>query len=199
MVFFFICFWFGKVLGYVPLSLLFPTKIMGKHNLPKNQSVIVACNHLSWVDILLLWFKVPGFRRFLAKKEVGKWYSKWLVCLTGTVFINREGNDLKAVKRCISILKSGQSLNVFPEGTRNKVDTNLQPLQSGISMLVLKGNATVVPVFIKGKAKLFKRNVLQIGKPIDFKHLEGKFNRQNSSAVLQGITDAMLQTKATVD
>jgi len=182
-------------LGYIPLSILFPTKVLGKENLPVNKNVIVACNHLSWVDIPILWFKIPGFRRFLAKKEVGKWYSKIFVATTGTIFINREGSDIKAIKHCIAVLKKGQSLNVFPEGTRNKVDTNLQPIQSGISMLVIKGNATVVPIIIKDKAKLFKRTIVQIGKPLDFSHLDGKFNKANSNLVVEQLTQAMLDTK----
>ena len=196
MVFYFICFWFGKILGYIPLSILFPTKVLGKENLPKNHKVIVCCNHLSWVDILLLWFKVPGFRRFLAKKEVGQWHSRMLVRATGTIFINREGNDIKAVKKCIAVLKSGQSLNIFPEGTRNKVDTSLQPLQSGVAMFVLKGNATVVPIMIKNKSKIFKRNIMQIGKPIKFDHLGETFNKANTTEVMTTIREAMLETRA---
>jgi 1-acyl-sn-glycerol-3-phosphate acyltransferase len=195
MIFFFVCFWIGKIVCYVPMSILWPTKVVGRRNLPRNSKVIVVCNHLSWVDILILWFKIPGFRRFLAKKEVGSWYSKWLTCLSGTIFIDRQGSDIKAIKKCINVLNKGQSLNLFPEGTRNRVDTNLQQIQSGVSMLVLKSGATVVPVIIRDKAKMLRRNVVCIGQPLTFPEFGGKFNRTNSALVLDRITQSMIDTQ----
>ncbi|MDR3021558.1 MAG: 1-acyl-sn-glycerol-3-phosphate acyltransferase [Clostridiales bacterium] len=199
MVFFIFCFYFGKILAYVPLMIFFPTKVIGKQNLPKNQSVIVVCNHLSWVDILILWMYIPGFRRFVAKEQVGKWWSKGFVSAIGTVFLDREGADLKAIKRCIAVLKKGQSLNIFPEGTRNRNGTTLQPIKRGVAMFAIKGNATVVPVIIKEKSRIFKKNSVQIGQPIKFEQYNGKCSKDNLNAATEQIKNSLLKTQKMIN
>lgn len=189
-----------RALVYIPTRILFPVKIINKHLLPKEKKVIIMANHLSWIDILLIAVYIPKYRHFIAKKELGKnFFTRFLTKALGVILIDREKSDVTAMKSIIKLMKKGHGINLFPEGTRNKVDTSVQSFKSGVVMFSLKGDAPIVPVAIYKKSKSFTKNYILVGEKIT---LEEYKNKQLSSvmneATLQ-IEDKFGSLKQTLD
>ena len=90
------------------------------------------------------------------------------------------------MRTCINALKNGEILTICPEGTRNRVNRELQPLHSGAALFALKGDAQVVPYVVHHKGKMFRRNYLGVGDPVDLSDLYGK---RTDESVLKEATE----------
>ncbi|MED5579074.1 MAG: lysophospholipid acyltransferase family protein [Nitrospinota bacterium] len=130
-------------------------KTKGIENIPARGSFIIASNHLSYLDPIILSAFIPRDLFFLAKKELFRnfLFSK-LITKFGAIPIEREGFSKKSLEKGSEILRSKECLVIFPEGgipeTRN--ETTLKP---GISMLSTLNNTPILPVSIKGSDSLF--------------------------------------------
>ena len=101
--------WIARILLWIPLSILHPTFIKGKKNLPKGK-VILSCNHYSNWDIALYILNMPEKIKILAKKELFK--NKIFGAILrnfGGIEIDREANDINAIKQCFKSLKDGKT------------------------------------------------------------------------------------------
>ncbi len=168
------------------LRLFAPCKVYGKENIQK-KSTVYMCNHQSIVDIVVLMAHLPLDTYFMAKKEIFK--NKilgWLLKMFKAFPVDRQSVDLKSIKFACSILNNGSNLMIFPQGTRkNSPEILLEDMHTGMGMIALKTNATVVPMMFTKKPRFFKKNVLYIGKSMDLSEFEGK---KPNSAVLQEFT-----------
>jgi len=142
------------VLAYYLLKplfkLLFRLKIKGQQHLPKEGPFIVASNHASYLDPILLGLAVyPQKVKFMAKAELFRFpVFNLLISRLGAFPVKREKGQLTAVKTASQILKSKSVLGIFPEGTRHK--DKLGPAQLGAALVALKTKAPIIPVAIKG-------------------------------------------------
>lgn len=167
---------FVRGLIYVPVKILYPTKVLNRDNLPQTKQIITVSNHLRWLDIPVLAINVPGFRRFIAKKELGKnaFIRKCALGL-GVIFIDRDKADLHAIRESLNTLKAGGGISIFPEGTRNKsADGALQEVKGGVTMLALKGNAPIVPLILYRKERIFRKNYIYVGEPFRLDEFKGR-------------------------
>ena len=168
---------FVRGLLYPIAPLLFPCKVMDKDKYQKfDNGQLIITNHLSWMDVAYEVFWIPGYKRILSKKEnegggIKKWFLKKVV---GVIFVNRDKPELSSMREVISSLQDGNTISVFPEGTRNRVDRSLQPLHSGASMFALRAGVSVVPIVVHHKGKFFKRNYLGVGDRIYLDDIIGK-------------------------
>lgn len=156
-------------------KLLYLPKVKGKENLPKNRGFVVVCNHFAKVDAFMM---VDLFKKkinFMAKKE---WFDtkfknklfRWL----GAIPIDREKADFTSIKTCLKILKDDKPLVIFPEGTRNKVNTELQEIHGGANLIAFKAGVPIVPVAMNKKFKVFGKNRVYIGKPYTLDEFKGE-------------------------
>lgn len=154
-------------------KIYFPCTFIGKENLPKKGGFIIASNHISYLDPVIL--GISCWRRFsyVAKDDLfkNKLFSA-LLYQVGAFPIKRESADIGAVKETLRRLKSGCPIIIFPEGTRIAKDKKPQP---GIGLIAVKSGVAVIPAFIKGsdialppKAKFPKRYPVRVklGQPI---------------------------------
>jgi len=165
-------------LCWLPIRIMFPTKVIGKKNLPKKEGYVLTCNHYSNMDPILLNICLFKKIRFLAKKELFE--SKFLAFFLkrfGAYPINREKPEISSVKFALNALKDKKILGIFPEGTRNKdlSDDSLQDLKNGAVIFAAKGNAKMVPVIIYKRCKFLRKNYIVIGEPIE---IEGEDKRR---------------------
>ena len=170
-------YWFLKIILYPIAALLCPRKVMNKYKYKKyDRGQIVISNHLSWMDILYVYFGLPGgLKRALSKKEnKGSKAQQAFMQTIGVIFVDRDKPELSSMRTCVNALKDGDTLAICPEGTRNRVNRELQPLHSGAALFALKGNAQVIPYVVHHKGKLFRRNYLGVGDPVDLSDLYGK-------------------------
>lgn len=182
-------FWFTLLLIWLPITILFPTRVIGRKNLIKGKSVW-ACNHQSNADIMII--ATRAFMRMycLGKAELNKnklvgGYLKGIGC----VFVKRGQADLNAVKECLRILKDKKKpLVIFPSGTRTSTPDEVENLKNGVVMFALKAQAPIVPMAMVRKAKIFRRNRLVIGEPID---ITPYLSRQKDKAVYDEINNIL--------
>jgi 1-acyl-sn-glycerol-3-phosphate acyltransferase len=118
--------------------------------------VILIANHTSYLDPLALAASLPSSSqlipvRFLAKKEIYDAGLSPFLSLTGTIFLDTN-KPLKALKTALAVLKEGNSIGIFPEGTRS-ITGELLPFKEGVDFLAKKSGAPVLPAVILGTFK----------------------------------------------
>ncbi|MBI3601697.1 MAG: 1-acyl-sn-glycerol-3-phosphate acyltransferase [Candidatus Omnitrophica bacterium] len=169
MIYYFTYF-FTKVLSF----LFFPRTVRGWYNIPSQGAYILASNHISNLDPVILGISTPRRVHFMTKIELFKhplvgWWLKKLWAFP----VKRGQADLGALKEAFKCLKKGHPVLVFPEGTRRTDHKSLEP-QPGTGFLALKSQVPIVPVYMKGSdvvmppgAKFFKRSLVTVtyGKP----------------------------------
>ena len=159
-----------------PVAAIFRVKVTGYDKLPAGGYLLCA-NHTSMLDVLILSLGTHRQIRYMAKKEL---FSipllKQLITALGAYPVNRAGADVASIKRTISLLNEGETVCIFPQGTRHAgVDPATTPVRSGIGMISWHAKATVVPAYIHTKGnrvRFFRRTELIIGDPIPFESLE---------------------------
>lgn len=168
-------YWICISLVWVYMNIFYPTKIIGKKNLNKNKC-IWACNHTTNFDAFVLGAKT--YARFypLGKSELFKnKFQGWILKRLGTICVHRGQSDIEAVKQCMRVLKEKQKpLLIFPTGTRESTPDEVQNLKNGVAMFAIKANAPIIPMVIVRKPKIFRRNRLVIGEPIDVSQYQGQ-------------------------
>jgi 1-acyl-sn-glycerol-3-phosphate acyltransferase len=189
------------------LLILFRPKITGKKNLPKQGAAILASNHMSFSDSIFLPLAVPRRITFLAKSEyfTGRGIKGWLMKKffegAGQVPIDRSGGRASeaAVNTAISILKSGQLLGIYPEGTRSP-DGKLYRGRTGMARIAIEAGVPVIPVAMIGTYDIqpigqvlprIKRVGIAFGEPIDMSQFLGK---QRDPAVLREATNLVMES-----
>ena len=141
----------------------FKLQIFGRENEPKEGGYILASNHCSAIDPMIV---CQGIRRvpihYMAKAELfeNKLFGAVLRGL-GAFPVKRGAADIGAIKEALKILNSGGRLLVFPEGTRNSTDG----AKAGAGMLALRSDCDVVPVYVSPGRKLFHRVYIVFGQP----------------------------------
>ena len=143
-------------------------KVFGAENIPADIPVLFVSNHQSNFDIPLLMYHIDKPKGFIAKKELEKipMISEWMNFM-GCIFMDRSSlrKSASAIIDGIKILKSGQSLVIFPEGTRSKGGP-IGEFKSGSFKLATKPKVPIVPVTINGSYKIMEGNGNKI-KPAD--------------------------------
>lgn len=178
------------------IKLLHPTTVEGLENLPRSGALLCP-NHSSNWDPLLLATKLPVNYRLhaMAKEELFRNpILGWIIRKLGAFPVSRGSNDIQAVKTAIQVLKSGDNLLIFPEGTviRNGlgyIDGLPAHAKSGAAMIGVRTGAKLVPVFMDGEKKLFHRTRIIIGKPYEPVYT----GRHGTSEEMQKIADDLLK------
>lgn len=189
--------WISRIFAFIPLSIIHPTSVKGKKNLPKGKAIL-CCNHLSNWDMVLYYLNTSQHLKVLAKKEVfeskiGGWYLKKL----GGIPIDRDGNDINAIKECMKALKKDKKLFIFPEGTRLKDDKEmLGEIKSGLALIAIKTRTPIVPIWIKSRPRLFRRSVYCIGKPFELSQFyDQKLDEQTLEKANEFVREKMLEQR----
>ena len=152
---------------------LYKPKISGKENIPKEGRIILAGNHTNNFDCFLLMSSTKRCIHFLAKDELWKVPKKIFFSHMGLIPVNRRKKDPNSLFMAKNYLKHEKVIGIFPEGTVSK-DGNLLPFKYGAVKMALDTNTKIIPFAIKGKYKLFSKDLQIIfGKEISItKELE---------------------------
>ena len=141
-----------SLLAYIVLKLFFRIEILGKNFIPKEGAFVLASNHLSNLDPIVLGGVSPRRLNFLAKKELFKTpLSSWFLSSLKAFPLKRNKVDFFATRRSIARLRQKEPLLVFPEGTRRKEEKRVH---AGVGFLVSKTGCPVVPVKIYNTDKV---------------------------------------------
>lgn len=140
------------------IKILYRVEVIGDSKLEKDRAYIIASNHASLADPILLAMVFKGHQiHFLGKKELFK-YSLFRLIFTkvGVIPVDRSKNDITAVKNVLRLLKSNRILGIFPQGTRVRQADEDQS-KAGLGMFSLKTGTDIVPVTIQGSYKPFSK------------------------------------------
>lgn len=121
-------------------------KIEGFENFPQQGPVIIACNHVSLWDPIVVGCALDRQIFFMAKEELfsNSVFGKVLIKL-GAFPVKRGRGDISAIRKSLAVLKEGHVLGLFPEGTRS-LTGEIQEALSGIVLIMEKTKAPIVPV-----------------------------------------------------
>lgn len=158
-----------RLLALIIVKLLFSLQITGLHNLPENSAAVIASNHISYIDPVVIAIAIKRPIHFMAKQELFKTrFLKWFFYSINAFPVKRGLADRSAIRTGLNILAADNFLGIFPEGTRNKGNEKTLPIQSGAALLAIKGNVPIVPVVVQGTKTLkFRQKILvTIGEPI---------------------------------
>lgn len=184
------------------LKLLWPTTFYGTENLILDKNVVYVCNHYSALDTNAMVAKIfKNNFNVVIKEEAfkSKFGAKFLTEIGG-IPIERGEADVEAVKKILGVLKKGEPLLLFPEGTRNKSGSKeMLKFKDGAVVFALKTGSPIIPMVQYRPPRVFRRNYVIIGKPI---YLE-KYNGMRTSAIkgeaTQDIYDEMLRLRHELD
>jgi len=175
--------------------------IIGKENINVNEKYIFVANHSSLMDIPALLSSIENNCRIIYKKELEK-IPIFGNALKRSTFIgiqrDNAANAMESIKNAIETIKGGDSVIIFPEGTRS-VDGNLNEFKRGAMMLAIKSNKPIVPVTVVGankvlayKSKYFNSGEIKIiiGKPI---YLKESMTKVEEKSILSSVRNEIEQ------
>ncbi|AFM40807.1 1-acyl-sn-glycerol-3-phosphate acyltransferase [Desulfosporosinus acidiphilus SJ4] len=174
--------------------------VQGVENMPLEGPVILAINHVSMWDPVVAASSIPRPVRFMAKEELFSFpLLGWLFNKLGAFPVKRGQGDMNAIRQSLAILKEGQVLGMFPEGTRSKTG-EIQKGMPGMVLLMEKSKASIVPIKVNGTQHMFKgwgNLSVVIGKPLTTEMLKapaGIDNRREwiADRIMQAVLDLQL-------
>lgn len=158
---------------YLPARLIvYPTKVIGRKNVPKKGRMMFCANHQTNNDPVMVAFLVHRRFYFMAKAPLFKYkFSNWFLRILGAYPVHHGQNDIEAVKTTLRHLKNEHALCIFPEGARLKTE-EAHDLKNGVVNFALKTNSPIVPAAFIKKTMAFKFNTLIIDKPFNLSEME---------------------------
>ena len=180
---------FYKVITFLTkiyLKIFFGFKVEGLEKIDYSKSIVVAPNHKTIYDPLIVSAGLGRPIYWMAKKELwdaskilGKileWY--------GAFPVDRQGSDIRAIRTAMKYLRDKNIVGIFPEGTRMKTfDENSG--KNGTALIATRTESTIVPVYIKRERKIFKKITLIIRDPITYE--KKKFEEDELSEMTRGL------------
>lgn len=173
---------------FVYCKIVYRLEIKGTENIPEGQ-VIFCGNHRSFIDAPIIKVTCKKDVRFLAKESLAK--NKFLAFLGWTfevIYVKRDEKDISALKNTLSLLKKGDSIALFPEGTRNGLEKG-ESVKGGAAFFAIKSGVQVIPVGIGGELKPFKKTTVTYGKPLDFSEYKDPKNKEEVEIVTNKIME----------
>ncbi|URN94143.1 MAG: 1-acyl-sn-glycerol-3-phosphate acyltransferase [Candidatus Pristimantibacillus lignocellulolyticus] len=188
---------FRAILRFI-YRILFRINAVGTENIPAEGAVIIATNHTSLLDPPAVGILIKRQVRFMAKEELFKIpVLGMLIRSFGAYPVKRGGVSIDAIKSSINLLKTGDVMGVFPEGTRKKGDDGTGA-KKGTAMIALRSKATVIPAAIVGDYRLFRKTTITYGKPVDIHNVTATDDIDQYEAVTNEIMKQINLLKAKV-
>ncbi len=182
--------------------------VIGEENVPRDEPVLYIGNHRSFFDVVVTYARCPGLTGYIAKDGVNKVpiFRIWMKRLH-CIFLKRDDmkEGLKVILKAIEYVKSGISICIFPEGTRNKDRENpisLLPFKEGSFKIASKTGCKIVPMALIGTADILENHFpwihstdikLIYGEPIDVSALD-KDQQKHVGAYCQTVVEELIRS-----
>jgi 1-acyl-sn-glycerol-3-phosphate acyltransferase len=191
------------------MFLLFRPHIVGRENVPLDRPVILASNHLSFIDSIVIPLAAPRRVAYLAKAEYfttkgfNGWVTRTLFTALGAYPVERDTQRAaqSALDTALHLLQGGLAFGLYPEGTRSK-DGRLARGKTGVAWLALTADCPVVPVAVAGTDRVQPvgaswprphRISITFGEPLSFPEQRGQAHRNQARRV---VTDRIMEAIA---
>lgn len=167
----------AHVIIFILAKIIFRLRVIGYSNIPKKGGVIIAANHVSYLDPPLIGCSILRRANFMAMAELFKNpFCRVIYKILGAFPVKREAADAGAIRHAVRLLKKGEVVLIFPEGTRS-YDGRLQEPRGGAGIIAAMSRVKVVPTFIKGTEKALPKGSWKVhvrpvtvyfGEPLEF-------------------------------
>jgi 1-acyl-sn-glycerol-3-phosphate acyltransferase len=154
---------FRRLINYL-MRRLTRIEYKGVENIPLSGGVLLACNHMSRMDIPSLFITPnrPEMTALVTTKYLKHPLIRWFIITANGIWLDRDTADFGAFRKAVEALQAGKALGIAPEGTRSTTSTMLEA-KPGTAMLAIRAHVPIVPVAILGtedavdKLRHFKR------------------------------------------
>lgn len=160
---------------------------IGLENIPSQGPVILCSNHISNWDPPFIGSPLTRKVHYMAKDELFRLpVFGWILLQIGAFPVKRGGVSKESIKLAIKLLRNGEVMGIFPEGTRKNAGGMGK---KGAASLALKSGAAVIPVAIVGRYKIFRKMTVIYGPPVDLSEFS-----DGSSESLEAATEKIMKT-----
>lgn len=193
--------WSKAILGTIGARVT----VTGLEEIDTSRAHVYVVNHLSALDIPLLYVYLPFQFRILAKRELFRYpFMGWHLRRSGQIPVDLDNpkKSIRSLNRAVEVLKQGMPLVIFPEGGRSE-DGQLQPFMGGAFFAAIKAQIDVVPMAITGTYEMLKMNTwhirprpvsLTVGRPVATVGLNVR-DTEMLTAEVRKIVSEMIETK----
>jgi len=197
-----IFFTFVRFSVFMIFKVLYRMKIYGRENIPPAGGIILCSNHLSYIDPVFTGLCIKRYVYFMAKIQL---FSNKFVASVVTFFnaypVNRESFDRQTLRNSVEILKAGQMVGIYPEGTRS-TDGIIRQGHKGVGVISIMSESPILPVAIAGSNMIIRKPhkrlffpVIKIafGKPIDTVSIQKKYGSKQAAEIITSQTMAEIK------
>ncbi len=190
-------FYLLKMIGIILLKGLYRIQAENREQIPRKGPLIVAANHFSYMDPIVLQAMFPRRISFMMTERYyegrGKWFFKFMRCIN----VKEKGANIAALRDAVEVLRRNGVIGIFPEGGVSK-EGRLQEGNLGIGFLVKKSSAPVIPAFISGtyealpKGKIvpgISKIEIIFGKPMVFENIQDIKNKKGIEKITRRIME----------
>lgn len=180
----------------------FRVKVVGRRNIPRKGPAILASNHLSSLDHVVLPMATRRTIVNISKAEhFAKPFKAWFFRQWGVIKLQRGAGDQSAMDAAKQALRDGHLFCIYPEGTRS-LDGKLHKGHTGVARLALEMRVPVVPVAMRGtfeakpkggKTRYFTKTAVVVGRPM---HFTEHWGQQDDKQVCREVTDEIMRAIA---
>ncbi len=175
-------------------------QVEGMENVPDRAPAILACNHLSFIDSIVLPMNIPRPVYFLGKADYwDSWRTRWFFQGTGVVPVYRGGGGKgeDSLRTGVEILRRGDLLGIYPEGTRSP-DGRLYRGKTGPVRMALEAEVPILPCAVLGSDRAMPTGsylprrqpvTVRYGRPLDLSRYR---DRRGDPFVLRSATDELV-------
>jgi 1-acyl-sn-glycerol-3-phosphate acyltransferase len=159
------------------MMVTYRVRVHGLKNFPAKGSLLICSNHQSFFDPLVLGITCPRPVNYLARKNLLRFpVFGWFLRFNDTIPIDRDAHAFSGMKETLRRLKRGESVVMFPEGTRS-IDGEFKPLKLGFCALARRSKSSLMPIGIDGAYQAYPRGKalprlgqihVVMGKPIPY-------------------------------
>ncbi|WP_252503453.1 1-acyl-sn-glycerol-3-phosphate acyltransferase [Sporosarcina sp. Marseille-Q4943] len=185
---------FGKFLVSTIFYPLYRVKVIGTENFPVEGGVLLCTNHIDNLDPPVVGMTCPRTVHFMAKEELFNVpILKTILPKVNAFPVKRGMSDREAFRKALKLLRGGEVVGMFPEGTRSKTGELGKGL-AGAGFFALKGDADVMPCAIIGPYKPFRTLKVVYGKPIKMApYRENKASAEEVTEVIMNEIRSLLE------
>lgn len=182
--------------------ILWPVTIINQSKFSESKAIYI-CNHYSFFDPVVMYTDLFTTKfNALMKSEMTTNHKFWGKVLmdVGGIPVKRGEPDLRAVKKCMTVLKNNDPLLIFPEGMRNKSGSKaMLEMKDGTSLFAIKTKSPVIPMMFYKPIRLFRRTYLMIGNPISLEEFYDNNTAESRDAATEKIHQSMVALRKEID
>lgn len=167
---------------YTFVQFFLPVRRLGHKEPFSGGPYVIVANHHSVYDVIpaAVATRMPLHfiaKNELAKKPLGRWFVKKSQC----ILVERDGRDVRGLMQSLKYLKNGESICIFPEGTRNKTDETFAPFKGGVAVMAIRTKTPLILMVHCKRMRFFRRNYFYFSDPIELSEF---YDRQLTDEVI---------------